>query len=371
MRLICTLSKDSPINPQAFVTFLKRKGIASSCEEGEEATYRIWVQDEERVEEAQEYFAAFQANPAYFAQNTASVREAPKVPPPTSAPPPPLTKKHLTMALLVAAGLLFFMGIFQGGMKNPMKISGVSEGPIFPPIYKTLIYDYPHYFELRDELLRDVPVKEGEHEHILSPEASALHTKILHTPFWTGIYDRVVEHVRKGTELTYHGPMWEKVGQGEVWRLFTPCLLHFDFIHIFFNALWILVLGVQIESKLGSLRYLLLILASALASNTAQYLMSGSFFLGLSGVVCGLAAFIWVRQCKAPWEGYLLHKLTFIFLAIFVLGMFALQLTFFFLQIFSTLELGISIANTAHLVGAAVGYLLGRLSTFALRPIRD
>ncbi len=94
--------------------------------------------------------------------------------------------------------------------------------------------------------------------------------------------------------------------------------------------------------------------------------MSGSFFMGLSGVVCGLAGFIWARQRVAPWEGYLLHQLTLIFLAIFVLGMFALQIVFFFLELSGIVLIGISIANTAHLAGGITGYLLGKQKFFSL-----
>src|SRR5262249_32793246 len=132
--------------------------------------------------------------------------------------------------------------------------------------------------------------------------------------------------------------------------------------------LWFILLGNQIEFRIGSVRYLLFILITGILSNTAQYLMSGPFFMGLSGIVVGMAAFIWARQQIAPWEGYLLHRFTLIFLAIFVIGMFVLQVLFFFMQIFGKLEMPFGIANTAHLVGGITGYLLGRMRLFTLRP---
>ena len=162
--------------------------------------------------------------------------------------------------------------------------------------------------------------------------------------------------------------MFGDILEGQVWRLFTPSLLHFDFLHIFFNVLWFILLGNQIEYRIGPARYLGMIFVLGILTNTCQYIVSGPFFMGLSGIVCGMAAFIWARQQVAPWEGYLLHRFTLVFLAIFVVGMFLLQLIFFMMQTFATFELNIGIANTAHISGAIIGYLMGRMRrTFALK----
>ena len=42
-------------------------------------------------------------------------------------------------------------------------------------------------------------------------------------------------------------PLFEKIRQGELWRLFTPCILHRDFLHILFNMIWVWILVKQIE----------------------------------------------------------------------------------------------------------------------------
>jgi len=243
------------------------------------------------------------------------------------------------------------------------------QAPLLSNVEQNLIYDFPTYFAIRDELYKIYTPKEIEEKEPPSAQASQLIQNLRKTPVWMGIYDRFILHYRNpDIPLSYNGPLFEKIGQGEVWRLFTPTLLHFDLLHIFFNMLWFILLGNQIEFRLGWLRYLILILVAGIISNTAQYLMSGPFFMGLSGVVVGLAAFIWARQLKAPWEGYLLHRFTLIFLGIFVVGMFVLQTIFFFLQILGNFELTIGIANTAHLTGALVGYLLGQLRFFSTFP---
>jgi GlpG protein len=129
--------------------------------------------------------------------------------------------------------------------------------------------------------------------------------------------------------------------------------------------IWLWVLGRPIEQRIGAGRTLLLTFAAAIASNVVQYLMSGPLFLGYSGVVMGLAGFIWMRERIAPWEGYPVQKGTMLFLGFFILAMFVLQSLSFFVQIFSDLPFILSIANTAHIAGAIVGMLLGRLSLFA------
>ena len=111
----------------------------------------------------------------------------------------------------------------------------------------------------------------------------------------------------------------------------------------------------------------LLILILGVASNVAQYLMSGPYFLGFSGVIVGMAGFIWVRQKIAPWEGYPLPKATALFLLFFVLAMFGLELLTFILQLLSVINIAPNIANTAHIIGGLSGMLLGRLSFFSRR----
>jgi GlpG protein len=88
---------------------------------------------------------------------------------------------------------------------------------------------------------------------------------------------------------------------GQPWRLLTPMFVHFGFMHIFFNMWWLKDLGTAIE-RVFSARYLLaLVLVIAAFSHVLEYALSGpTTFGGMSGVVYGLFAFIWIRGHLDP-----------------------------------------------------------------------
>lgn len=392
MRLICTISADQhDENPLAFSYFLTSLGIANNCEEvflpdQKKVAYRIWVYEEDDLTRALALFAEYEKNP-HDPRFHISFKNAPLSPAQKNAEEEEKREaleqkrgKHTpwllpygpwTIGVLVLVIALFIFSQFQRESSiSPPKIQGIAEAPLLSPLERNLLFDYPKYFALRDELFKiysPKAIKEGESP---PPEANVLIAEMKRTPFWQGFYDRIVTHYKDpATPLIGNAPLFEKIAQGEVWRFVTPAFLHLDILHIFFNVLWFIILSNQIERRIKGFRYVLLFLAGCIIPNTAQYLMSGAFFMGLSGVVCAMAGFIFARQQMAPWEGYLLQRLTLIFLVVFVFGLFALQVVFFFLQLFSSLHLSVPIANTAHIVGGLVGYLVGRLRYFSLhRP---
>ncbi len=381
MRLLTTFTKaeTETLNPFAFSYFLLTKGIENQCEDQGPESYRIWIVDEDQVGKAESYLEEYRSNPndPKFKSNYETALRAANIIPPVDETTPTAQKRRflspspygkLSIVIIIAAILIFFISMMQKEAA-PLEIPGVPKLPVLPKIERLLLYDYPLIMQLQDDLLKVYPKKAIDAKEPPPPEAVKLIKEIQNTPVWTGFYDRIVSHIKdKDTPLSYHGPLFEKISQGQLWRLITPIFLHYDFIHIFFNLLWFMLLANQIEYRIGFWRYLLLILLSAIVSNTAQYLMSGPLFMGLSGVVVALAGFIFARQQAAPWEGYLLHRLTLLFLAIFVFGVFLLQVIFFFLQISGNFNSTIPIANTAHISGGIIGYLLGRLRFFSLQP---
>lgn len=137
----------------------------------------------------------------------------------------------------------------------------------------------------------------------------------------------------------------EDVRSGEAWRLVTPIFLHFGLLHILFNMLMLFQLGLAVELRRGSWRYLLMVLAIAIPSNLGQYLVSGPAFGGMSGVVYGLFGYIWMKSRSDPGSGFHMPSNTVVWL-----------MAWFFMGVFQLIP---HIANMAHGAGLVVGMILG------------
>ena len=144
--------------------------------------------------------------------------------------------------------------------------------------------------------------------------------------------------------LTATGDGWASIRDGQLWRLFTPALLHGSLLHIVFNMMCLIVFGGQIEAKRGWLLMLFLVVVTATAGNIGQCFFKGPDFLGMSGGVYGLFGYIMVRQRIAPQEHLRVSSQSiFILLLWLVLG---------FAQVVT------GIANFAHLFGLVMGILV-------------
>ena len=216
---------------------------------------------------------------------------------------------------------------------------------------------------------RSIPAASPLRRALLFDEPKALEALIQHpkeppaTPFFPGYYrlfelfhGNLVEAVQAGSSL----PKCEKISQGELWRVFTPCLMHQDIFHLIFNMFWLLMLGPPLERLLTPTRFLLFTLLAAIITNTAQYFMSGFTFLGASGLIAAYGGYIFSalrRRESGPFSllkdqvRFLLWMIIFFaLLSVVELGL-ALQFSF---------HLPFSFANTAHCTGFAFGYLCAK-----------
>ena len=139
-----------------------------------------------------------------------------------------------------------------------------------------------------------------------------------------------------------------QIRAGEVWRLVTPILLHFDPLHLLFNGLMLWQLGRLVEARLGTVSLLLQVLLYAVAGNVVQYLWAGPTFGGMSGVVYGLFGCAWIRGRLDRASGMLLRS----------------DVVLMMLAWFSICLLGLMpIANGAHAGGLLGGMAWGWLSS--------
>lgn len=146
--------------------------------------------------------------------------------------------------------------------------------------------------------------------------------------------------------LLFNPNDFERLPWTQPWRFFSPALLHFSTLHILFNVFWWWYLGGRFERYYGSKWLILAFAVCAATSNTLQFLESGPYFGGLSGVVYGLFGIAAVVGWQNPRHPLFLPNGLMIFmLAWLVLGYTGL--------------LWVNIANTAHSAGLVAGLIIG------------
>lgn len=141
------------------------------------------------------------------------------------------------------------------------------------------------------------------------------------------------------------------LASGELWRLITPIFIHFSYLHILFNGLWLWVFGEKIEHECGSLTMATAVFTTGLTGNMLQaWVIEPSFFGGLSGVVYGLLGFIWIWQLRVPSANLRIpNAMIIVMIAFLALGYTGI------LNVFSSGK----VANAAHLGGLLAGMGLG------------
>jgi GlpG protein len=133
--------------------------------------------------------------------------------------------------------------------------------------------------------------------------------------------------------------------------LISPIFLHFGWLHIFFNMWWLKDLGSAIERVFSPLYLLAMVLLIGVGSNFLEWLASGPVrFGGMSGVVYGLLAFIWLRGRFDPRFPYRLPSQLVTFMLVWLGLGFAMEKQLHF-------------ANWVHLGGLLLGGAWGFLSS--------
>ncbi len=154
-------------------------------------------------------------------------------------------------------------------------------------------------------------------------------------------------------DYLYFASLASALDAGQWWRLVTPMLIHFGWLHLAMNAMWYWELGRRIEAQQGWLALLGLTLWFSLLADLTQYFASGpSLFGGLSGVLYGLLGHCWLYQKLAPNTRYQLPPGVAVMMLVWLLLCLSGLITAFGFG---------AIANGAHVGGLLAGCLTGVL----------
>lgn len=80
----------------------------------------------------------------------------------------------------------------------------------------------------------------------------------------------------------------EYIRAGQLWRFFTPMLLHGSLLHIGFNMYALIAFGGGLERRYGHGRFLLLYILGGFAGSVFSFLFSTAYSIGASGAIFGL-----------------------------------------------------------------------------------
>ena len=78
------------------------------------------------------------------------------------------------------------------------------------------------------------------------------------------------------------------VKMGEVWRLLTCSFLHIGFLHLLVNMYSLGLIGSQLETYVGKLKFLIIYLASAISGSLFSLVGGATLSAGASGAIFGL-----------------------------------------------------------------------------------
>lgn len=286
----------------SFNDFLSREGIEGRVESNSDGTYEVWILDDELIVQAAEHLAVFRTRPSdsRFSKKPGSADRTP------------------TSVSLPAAG---------NGAKR---------------------------IRQRSEVIRNLePYGVGPMATLILVACALVFVLTDH-----GENREAVHQFTISARSFQWGDWLPEVRAGEVWRLVTPMLLHFGWIHLLCNALMILSLGSLLEARLGSFYLLSFVLVTSVFPNLAQYIITGSeLFGGISGVAFGLAGYAWIRGRQDPFSGIEMPSQNVTMLLIYFVWCWMEQ--FQLLGSDSILGTGTRVANVVHTAGLIIGCAWG------------
>jgi membrane associated rhomboid family serine protease len=132
------------------------------------------------------------------------------------------------------------------------------------------------------------------------------------------------------------------------WTLITHMFVHANFDHLFWNMLFLFFFGVELERRVGEIRFLEIYMLSGLAAALGQMLVSTGSLLGASGAIYGVLGCLAIIAPE-------IRVLLFFLIPLRI----QYAVVLFALLDFGMMGTGDSIAHVAHLTGLLIGLAFG------------
>jgi len=132
------------------------------------------------------------------------------------------------------------------------------------------------------------------------------------------------------------------------WTLITYMFVHASFDHLFWNMLFLFFFGMELERRVGDLKFLQIYLLSGIVAATAQMLISSGSLVGASGALYGALGCLAIIAPE-------IRVLIFFVIPLSIRA----AVVLFALIDFLTMGASDNIAHMAHIAGLLVGLAFG------------
>ena len=158
----------------------------------------------------------------------------------------------------------------------------------FPDLHNNMEYSEDGlqlFFKITDEINSKNRKDAMETDHILSPKVPYVTIGIIIVLWIIFFLCRTNAITFIGNHFALYGPF---VRSGEVYRLITGTLIHFDFIHILCNSYALFMIGSMVEGYYGRKKFSVIYLVSAITGSLLSIAMNDVPSIGASGAIFGL-----------------------------------------------------------------------------------